>query len=480
MVNQIKKKYLAPEVISYFDDQIDATEVLISGLDGRLTTAEGDIGALESDVSGLDSRLTTAEGDISGLDGRLTTAEGEIDAIQAELPLKADLVGGLVPASQLPSYVDDVLEFDDLASFPASGESGKIYVAKDTNKTYRWSGSAYIYITSGAVDSVFGRTGVVTAQSGDYNSDQVTEGSSNLYFTDARAKSASVSNAIVDGVIDMAPSQDAVHDALALKLNTADFPAEFSSELATKSTNDLAEGGSNLYFTDARARSAAVADMIMDGVLDIAPSQNAVKDAITALENEDATMLKLDGSRPMTGTLNMGSNGIESVSSIQGLTSVSGAVSQDMTFGISSKFVFQAPIDMGAMDPFGGSKIIGVQDGSNQYDAVNKGQLDAVESGLDSRIDALEAIQWASPYKKTLSAGDISNGYIDLPALAVETNGMGVFVDRLAMHQGASEDYTLSVVGGVTRITFLNDLVNPGNQALQAGDSIFVRYQVSV
>lgn len=67
-----------------------------------------------------------------------------------------------VLAIHLPSYVDDVLEFDDLASFPASGETGKIYVALDTNKTYRWSGSTYIYITSGAVDSVAGKTGVVT------------------------------------------------------------------------------------------------------------------------------------------------------------------------------------------------------------------------------------------------------------------------------------------------------------------------------
>jgi hypothetical protein len=70
--------------------------------------------------------------------------------------------GGKVPTTQLPSFVDDVLEFASLASFPATGETGKIYVAIDTNKTYRWSGTAYIYITSGAVDSVAGKTGVVT------------------------------------------------------------------------------------------------------------------------------------------------------------------------------------------------------------------------------------------------------------------------------------------------------------------------------
>lgn len=57
---------------------------------------------------------------------------------------KADLVGGKVPAAQLPSYVDDVLEFANLAAFPNPGEAGKIYVAIDTNKTYRWSGSVYV------------------------------------------------------------------------------------------------------------------------------------------------------------------------------------------------------------------------------------------------------------------------------------------------------------------------------------------------
>lgn len=55
---------------------------------------------------------------------------------------------GKVPSSQLPSYVDDVLEFDSQSTFPETGESGKIYVAKDTNKTYRWSGSAYTEISA--------------------------------------------------------------------------------------------------------------------------------------------------------------------------------------------------------------------------------------------------------------------------------------------------------------------------------------------
>jgi hypothetical protein len=80
---------------------------------------------------------------------------------------------GLVPSTQLPSYVDDVVEYTNLAGFPATGTTGKIFVAIDTGKTYRWSGSTYVEISAspGSTDSV-------------------TEGSTNLYYTDARARAA--------------------------------------------------------------------------------------------------------------------------------------------------------------------------------------------------------------------------------------------------------------------------------------------------
>lgn len=54
---------------------------------------------------------------------------------------------GLVSSQYLPSYVDDVLEYARKSAFPAAGETGKIYVALDTNKSYRWSGSTYIELS---------------------------------------------------------------------------------------------------------------------------------------------------------------------------------------------------------------------------------------------------------------------------------------------------------------------------------------------
>ena len=54
---------------------------------------------------------------------------------------------GKVPSSQLPSFVDDVIEVDSFDLLPETGETGKIYVTKDTNLTYRWSGSQYVEIS---------------------------------------------------------------------------------------------------------------------------------------------------------------------------------------------------------------------------------------------------------------------------------------------------------------------------------------------
>ena len=87
------------------------------------------------------------------------TADIVINAVDSTARVASSLLGvadgvatldssGLIPSSQLPSYVDDVLEFADLASMPASGESGKIYIALDTDKVYRWTGTVYIEISA--------------------------------------------------------------------------------------------------------------------------------------------------------------------------------------------------------------------------------------------------------------------------------------------------------------------------------------------
>lgn len=80
------------------------------------------------------------------------TAGMKPDEVQAQIDAsivdKANLVDGTVPADELPSYVDDIATYPTIGDFPVTGEDGKIYVAKDTNLSYRWDGSGYIQINA--------------------------------------------------------------------------------------------------------------------------------------------------------------------------------------------------------------------------------------------------------------------------------------------------------------------------------------------
>lgn len=100
---------------------------------------------MQNKVEDLSESFTELETSVSDrLAQKISSAE-----VDQKITTKADLVNGLIPSNQLPSFVDDVVEFDTLNNFPSIGESGKIYVSKNTNKTYRWSGTTYASLDDG-------------------------------------------------------------------------------------------------------------------------------------------------------------------------------------------------------------------------------------------------------------------------------------------------------------------------------------------
>ena len=111
---------------------------------------------------------------LTATSGTNTTQAASTAFVINSLTTKADLVGGLIPASQLPSYVDDVLEFANLAGFPTTGETGKIYTALDTNLIYRWSGTVYVSISGGSGGGLILGTTSTTAYRGDFGNTAYT------------------------------------------------------------------------------------------------------------------------------------------------------------------------------------------------------------------------------------------------------------------------------------------------------------------
>lgn len=114
---------------------------------------------VKTDIVSVQSKSTANESEITKLKTTVNGHSNTLDGVISDLQTLQGMLGddskfatlgsdGKVPASQLPSYVDDVVEYSAKANFPATGETGKIYVDLTTNKTYRWGGSAYVEISA--------------------------------------------------------------------------------------------------------------------------------------------------------------------------------------------------------------------------------------------------------------------------------------------------------------------------------------------
>ena len=306
---------------------------------------------------------------------------------------------GKIPASQLPNAV---MEYQGLwnasTNSPSladgSGSAGDVYrvsvagsqdlgsgsISFDVGDYVIYSGSVWQKAdTTDAVASVNGQTGVVSL-----DSDDISEGSSNLYYTNAR----------------------------------------FDTRLASKSTSDLSEG-SNLYFTEARVRSA-----VLTGY-----SAGSGNETVAATDSVLQAFQKLAG------------NSIEIDGNVNDLVSLSG-VAENATH-------------------------LGTFTGSTIPDSSS------IKSALQALETYAEGIA-ASPisYGKesfTLSAGDITNGYVDL-AQVIKANSLDFYFSGLVHREGSS--YTVSLTGGAggkTRVTFAGDL-SSGASALAASDVIYFKY----
>lgn len=181
-------------------------------LDKPISTAaqnalDGKVDKEESKSLVADSLITKLE----GLDDQDTIDAAIADKIPLSQKGTANGVAtldksGKVPSVQLPGFVDDVLEYDNFEAFPETGESGKIYVTKDTNLEYRWSGTQYTQISKSIG---LGETSS-TAYAGDkgkqvtdrvaevYSANSVINGLSDVTFDsdDTEAQTLSADNAL--------------------------------------------------------------------------------------------------------------------------------------------------------------------------------------------------------------------------------------------------------------------------------------------
>ena len=180
---------------------------------------------------------------------------------------------GKVPASQLPSYVDDVLEFPATTDFPATGETDKIYVATSTSKVYRWSGSQYIeianpdlsgYVNGGSYDSTSKKILLK------HDSSTIAEIDATAFIKDGMVSSVAISN----GKLVITFNTDAGLEPIEIPLTDIFNPANYYDKTAT---NTLLSGKSDKV---ANATSGNLAALDSNG--NLADSGKAIGDFAVA------------------------------------------------------------------------------------------------------------------------------------------------------------------------------------------------------
>ena len=175
---------------------------------------------------------------------------------------------GLVPSSQLPGFVDDVEEYANLEAFPEQGSAGKLYVAQDTNKVYRWSGTVYIEIA--------GSPG---------STDAVPEGSLNLYFTNERAEAA-----LAD---ELAAKQDSLGTGTTSQFLRGDLTwQEVATSVGIAQTKVVSKGGSDVTGDGSLSKPYATIAAAMASIADASPTKRYAIKVEAGAYTEGALTLK--------------------------------------------------------------------------------------------------------------------------------------------------------------------------------------------
>ena len=276
---------------------------------------------LSGDVSGSGTTsisVTVADDShnhvISNVDGLQTALNNKLDDTQKGAANGlAELDGsGKVPSSQLPSYVDDVLEYSSSASFPATGETGKLYVDLTTNDVHRWTGSTYVKV-SDAVSSADQATRLATARTiqltGDVTGSASFDGSANATIT-AVVQDDSHSHVI--------SNVDGLQSALNAKAPTASPTFTGTITFPSGQTfdgRDVSADGTKLDGIEAGADVTDTANVTAAGALMDSEVTNLAQvkafdssNYATAAQGTkaDAALPKAGGT--MTGALNLGDN----------------------------------------------------------------------------------------------------------------------------------------------------------------------------
>jgi hypothetical protein len=427
-------------------------EVLVNGaevayksvtdaIQSDLDIAEGEIDTLQSDVVALDGRLDSAEFTVSNHTSQISTIQSDLSAeatarIAADDALDSRLDSAEFTISNHTSQIstlqsdlsaeatarqsaDDALDSRlDSAEFTISNHTSQISTLQSDLSAETSARIAEDADLQSQIDAISGGgSGSLSAIQAELDATQVGAGLN----SDGSYTANTFTNYI----------------PVATSLFEADVLLDTNVKLAR---DEVAQEATNRIAADAALQ--AQIDNVLSNVDGAA--LDSLTEIVTAFQAADASL-----------------NGA--------ITSLSTGLSADIDAEEAARIAADAALQ-GEIDAEEIARAAADTTLQNNINSEASARI-AADNALDARVDVLESVVW---FKEKFS---ISNGQTSVTlAHAPEVKSMSAWVDRLAIHEGAAEDFTISG----TTMTFLNDLVSPGQSQIGNGDTVYVKYQYKV
>lgn len=435
----------APAVLDTLKELADA----IGGDENFATTIANQIGAVSASVTAEEARAMTVEGNLAAdIATEASTRAAAITAVQASISSESAARSAAVSAEQARAEAAeaaldgrlDVIEGSGAGSIAKAQSDAQAYAdaAVLVEKTRAESAEAGL---DSRLDVIEG-SGAGSVAKALQDAKDYSDANKAAEQSRAMAAEAGLASDIADVASDLAAETSARQSAITSVQSSisSEETRAMAAESALDARLDVLEGSGAGSVAKAESDAKAYADQKVAELVNSAP---AVLDTLKELA--DAL-----GQDPNFATTVAGQIGV-----------VSASLASEVSRAQSAESALESAIEA---------------EESARMAAVSAEETRALaaESALSGRVSTLEAKAFYKE-KFVLTQTDIDNGFIEF-AHAAMSNSVVAFADRLAIHQGSDQDFTMSVVGGKSRMTFVNNLIDPSPEKLSAGDIINVTY----
>lgn len=467
------QSYTDAEILAEETARIDADVNLQTQISSNFSSLTADIAVIESSLNqeilnrqsedaNLQSQIDAISG---GGSGSLSAIQAELDATQASIGLEPNgdyFPPNVIHGGNATTVKQSILFLDDIIS--------EIESKTGVNTGYgstEWGNSpsaellASITLKEGII-SVDGRV-----------SQEISDRQSAVSGLQSQIDNvlSNVDGAALDSLTEIVSAFQAADASLngAITALSTGLSADIAAESAARISSDLALQGE----IDAEEAARLAGDQTLQNNINGKVSKtggDSLSGTYTLSGNIQAGDANFGGTgfsvvNPAGAIVEMTENGVSAISPDSSNISSMAAGSFEVTklvSGTTKQFLIEN--GFAKLQTSSGVAVMPVAD----QDLAVKKYVDQADSALDARLDVLEAVVWV---KEKFS---IVNGQTTVTlSFTPKSGSVSAFVDRLAIHEGAGEDYAISG----TTMTFLNDLVSPGQSQLGNGDTVYVKYQ---